>query len=80
MATDCDSKYYLVIAKVRERLAVSKRRSQRFHMERLILKELNEIEGKEEFRVGVSGRFAALEDLDTVVEIYSDWETIRDNV
>jgi hypothetical protein len=35
-----------VVAKVRARLAVKKLRSQRFHMERFNLKELDEIEGK----------------------------------
>jgi hypothetical protein len=42
------------VAKVRERLAENKQRSQRFHMERFNLKELNEVEGKEQFRVEVS--------------------------
>jgi hypothetical protein len=67
-------------AKVRERLAVNKQRSQRFHMERFNLKELNEVEGKEQYHVGVSNKFAALEDLDTEVEINSAWETIRENI
>jgi hypothetical protein len=40
-------------------------------MERLNLKKLNEVEGKEEYRVEVSKRFAALEDLDAEVEINS---------
>jgi hypothetical protein len=58
-----------VVAKVRERLAVNKQRSQRFNMERFNLKKLNDAEGKEQFRVEVSNRFAALEDLDTEMEI-----------
>jgi hypothetical protein len=33
------------------------------------LKTLNDIEGKEQFRIEVQNRFAALEDLDTEVEI-----------
>jgi hypothetical protein len=32
-AADCDTDHYLVVAKVRERLAVNKQRSHRFHME-----------------------------------------------
>jgi hypothetical protein len=36
-AADCDSDHYLVVAKVRERLAVNKQRSHRFHMERFKL-------------------------------------------
>jgi hypothetical protein len=76
---DCDNDHYLVVAKVRERLAVNKR-SQRLDMERCSLKKLNEVGGKEQFRVEVSNRFAALEDLDTEVEINGVWETIRENI
>jgi hypothetical protein len=46
-------------------------------MERLNLKKLSEVEGKEKYRVGVSSRFAALEDLDAEVEINFIWETER---
>jgi hypothetical protein len=74
----CDTDHYLVVAKVRERLAVNKQRSQRFHMEMFNLKKLNEVEGKEQYYVEVSNRFAALEALDTEVEIYSAWEMIRE--
>jgi hypothetical protein len=49
-------------------------------MERFNLKKLNEVEGKEQFRVEVSNRFAALEDLDAEVEINSAWEMIRGNI
>jgi hypothetical protein len=45
-------------------------------MERFNLKKLNEVEGKEQYRVEVSNRLATLEDLDTEVEINSAWETI----
>jgi hypothetical protein len=38
------------------------------------------VEGKEQFCVEASNRFAALEDLDTEVEINSAWETIRGNI
>jgi hypothetical protein len=33
-AAQCDTDHYLMVAKVRERLAVNKQRSHRFHMER----------------------------------------------
>jgi hypothetical protein len=42
-AADCDTDRFLVVAKVRERLAVNKQRSHRFHMERLNLKKVNEV-------------------------------------
>jgi hypothetical protein len=51
------------MAKVRERLAVSKQTTHRFHMERFNLKKLNEVEGKEQYWVEISNRFAALENL-----------------
>jgi hypothetical protein len=38
----------IVVAKVMQRLAVNKQRSQRFDMERFNLKKLNEVEGKEQ--------------------------------
>jgi hypothetical protein len=63
-ATDYDTDHYLVVAKVREQLAVNKQRSHRFHMERFNLKKLSEVEGKENYRTEVSNWFAALEDLD----------------
>jgi hypothetical protein len=68
------------VENVKERLAVNKQRSLRFHMERFNLKKLTEVEVKEQYRVEVSNRFAALEDLDTEVEINSAWETKKDNV
>jgi endonuclease/exonuclease/phosphatase family metal-dependent hydrolase len=64
-AADCDTYHYLVMAKVRERLAVNKQRSHRFHMERSSLKKLNEVEAVKGNIIEVTNRFAALEDLDT---------------
>jgi hypothetical protein len=79
-AADCNSDHYLVVAKVRERLAVNKQRSQRFHMERFNHKKLNEVRDKEQFHIEVSNRFAVLEDLDVEVEINSAWKMIRENI
>jgi hypothetical protein len=49
-------------------------------MERFNLKKLNEVVGKEQFRVEVSNRFAVLEDVDAEAEINSAWETVRENI
>jgi hypothetical protein len=57
------------MAKIKGRLAVNKQGSHKFNMEIFNLKKLNEIEGKEKYRVEVSNRFAALEDLDAEAEI-----------
>jgi hypothetical protein len=39
-------------------------------MERFNLKKLNEVEGKEQYCVEISNRFAALENLDTEVDVF----------
>jgi hypothetical protein len=52
-AADCDTDHYLVVANVRERLAVSKQTTYKFHMEMFNFWELNEIGGKEEYRVEI---------------------------
>jgi hypothetical protein len=49
-------------------------------MVRFNLKELKEVEGKEQHRFEVSNMFAALENLDTEVDIDIAWETIRKNI
>jgi hypothetical protein len=67
----------LMLAKVSERLAVNKQRTHRFHMERIHLTKLGEVEGKEQYRVEISYRFAALENLDAEVYINRAWETVR---
>jgi hypothetical protein len=49
-------------------------------MEGFILKKLNEVASKEKYRVETSHGFAALEDLNTEVEINNAWEVNRGNV
>jgi hypothetical protein len=41
---DCDTGHCLVVAKVRERLAVSKHAAQKFNMKKFNLRKLNELE------------------------------------
>jgi hypothetical protein len=43
-AADCDTDHYPVVAKVRERLAVSKETMHRVHMQRFNVKKLNDTE------------------------------------
>jgi DNA repair ATPase RecN len=71
----------LVLAKVRERLAVSKRMVKKMDVERFNLKQLNEETVKEEYQVTIKNKFAALENLrDDNWDINRAWETIRENV
>jgi hypothetical protein len=66
-----------VVAKVRERLSVSKQTMHRIHMERFNLKKLKEAEGKGQYHVEISNRFAVLENLNTEVDINRAWNIIR---
>jgi hypothetical protein len=49
------------VVEVRESLAVSNQTTHRVHMERFNLKKLNKVEGKQQYHVEISNRFAALE-------------------
>jgi hypothetical protein len=66
-----------VVAKVRERLAVSKQETHRFNMVKFNLKKLNKVEGNEQRHAEISNRFAVLENLDTEVDIIRAWENIK---
>jgi hypothetical protein len=61
--------HYLVMAKVRERLAVSKQTTHKFHTKRFNINKLSVVEGKEQYWVEISNRFAALKNLDDGVTI-----------
>jgi len=60
---DCGTDHYLVVAKVRERLAVSKQAAQKFYEERFNLRRLNELEVWKQYQIEITDRFAALENL-----------------
>ena len=50
------SDHYLVVAKVRERLAVSKQAAQKFDEERFNLRKLNELEVKKKYQIEITKR------------------------
>jgi hypothetical protein len=52
-ATECDTGNYLAAVKFRERLAVSKQKAHKFHIERFNLKKLNEVDVNEQYRVEI---------------------------
>jgi hypothetical protein len=77
---NCDTDHYLVVAKLRERISVSKRARQNFDLERFDLKKLDDVEVKEKYQVETSNRFAGLENLDESFDINNAWESIRENI
>jgi len=70
---DCDTDHYLVIAKVRERLAVGKQAAQRFDRQRFNLRKLNEPEVREQYQIKITNRFAALENLSDDEDVDRTW-------
>jgi hypothetical protein len=77
---DCDTDHYLVFAKVRERLAVSKQRAQTFDGERFNLKKLYELEVRKQYQTEITNRFAALENSSDGDDINRAWENIKENI
>jgi hypothetical protein len=58
---ECDTDPYLVVAKVRESLAISKQAAKKFDGERFNLRKLNETEVRKQYQIETSHRFAALD-------------------
>jgi hypothetical protein len=73
---DCDTDYYLVVAKLRERISVSKQARQKFDLERFDLKKLNDIEVKVKYQVEISNCSTALEYSDESLDINNVWGSI----
>ena len=73
---DCDTDHYLVVAKFRERLAVSKQAGQRFDGERFNVRKLNELEVRQQYQIEITNRFAPLENLSDSEDINRAWENI----
>jgi hypothetical protein len=53
----------LVVAKVRERLAVRKQAAQEFDVEIYNLRKISEMEVRKQYQIKISNRFAALENV-----------------
>ena len=57
---DCDTDHCLVVAKIRERLAVRKQTAQKSDGVRFNLKKLNDLEVMKQYQIEITNRFAAL--------------------
>ena len=58
---DYDTDHCLVVAMVREKLAVSNQAAQKFDGERLNLRKLNELEVRKQYQIEITNRFATIE-------------------
>jgi hypothetical protein len=77
---DSDTDHYLVVAKLRERISVSKQARQKFVSEIFDLKKFDDIEVKEKYQVETSNRFTTLESLHECFDITNAWNSIRQNI
>ena len=76
----CDTDQYLVVAKGRKILAVSKLAAQEFDVEIFTLSKLNETEFKKQYCIKISNRSAALESSKDSQVINTTWENIKENI
>ena len=68
-----------MVAKFRERLAVSKQAAQRSDEERFNLRKLNELVVRKQYQIEFTNRSAALENLSDEEDINMAWENIKEN-
>jgi len=69
-----------VVAKFRERMAVSKQAAQNFDVERFNLRNLNELKVRKQYQIEITNRFAALGNLSDDEDINMFWENIKVNI
>ena len=60
---DCDTDHCLVVAKVKERLAVSKQAAQKFDVAIFYLRKLSKLEVTKQYHIKISNNYTALEKL-----------------
>jgi hypothetical protein len=68
------------VAKLRERISVSKRARQKFYLEIFDLKMLDDIKVKKKYQAEISNRFSTSEGLDESFDTNNVWESIRENI
>ena len=77
---ECTTDHYLVIAKVRERLAVGKQAAQRLDRHRFNPSKLNELEVRKQYQIEIANRFAALEKLNEDEDVNRFWGNIKHTI
>jgi hypothetical protein len=69
-----------VVAKVRESVAVCKQETQNFDVERFNFRKISEMEGRKQYKIKISNRFGALDNLNDCEDIKRAWENIKENI
>ena len=77
---DYDTDHYLVVAKVTERLAVSKQAAQKLDVERFNLRKLKDREVKKQYQIEITNRFAALGNISDDGDVNRAWENIKEEM
>ena len=77
---DYDTVYYLVVAKFRERLAVSDQGAQRFDGERFNLKKLNLLKVRKQYQIEITNSFSSLENISDEKDINKVLGNIKENI
>jgi len=75
----CYTDRCLVVAKVKENLAVSKQAAQTVNKERFNIRKLNELVVRKQYQIKISNCFAALENLNGTEDINRSLENIKEN-
>jgi hypothetical protein len=68
------------MAKLRERISVSKQARQKYDLERFDLKKPDDVEVKEKYQLEISNRYTTLESFNESFDINNAWESIRENI
>jgi len=61
--SDCDTEHYLVVAKVRERLAVSKQAEEKFDVEKFNLRKLSVLQVRKQYQIKISKQVCSFGEL-----------------
>jgi len=77
---DCDTGHYLLVAEVRERLAVSRQAAYKFDRVRFNLRKLNELAVRKQYQIEIKNRFATLKNLSDGKDKNRAWENIKENI
>jgi hypothetical protein len=68
------------VEKVRERLAVRKQEPQNFDGEKFNLRKLDDLEDRKQYRIEITNRIAALENVSDDEDINRAWKRVKDNI